>query len=115
MKQMGIEDVEKKYIIIFVNALRAQKGRQKENKILLEKSNMEELRTVIIQELKKTNRFAILANTVHEIETLLEINRFKNTKRQLAPVMPDISMNYWAKFVSHGRKYGIIWVLILTV
>ncbi|WP_303816597.1 GTPase [Acidaminococcus timonensis] len=73
MKQMGIEDVEKKYIIIFVNALRAQKGRQKENKILLEKSNMEELRTVIIQDLKKTNRFAILANTVHEIETLLEI------------------------------------------
>ena len=59
MKQMGIEDVEKKYIIIFVNALRAQKGRQKENKILLEKSNMEELRTVIIQELKKTNRFVL--------------------------------------------------------
>jgi predicted GTPase len=73
MKQMGIEDVEKKYFIICVNALRAKKGREKRNEKLLEKSNMEELRMVIIQELKKTNRFAILANTVHEIETLLEI------------------------------------------
>ncbi|MCI7194114.1 GTPase [Acidaminococcus fermentans] len=72
MKQMGIEDVDKKYYIICVNALRAKKGRQKGNEKLLEKSNMEELNTVIMQELKRTSRFAILANTVHEIETLLE-------------------------------------------
>lgn len=72
MSQIGIQDVEKKYCIIFVNAQRALKGRQLKKEELLKKSNMQELTTVIMQELKKTNRFTILANTVQEVEKIVE-------------------------------------------
>lgn len=71
MQQVGIEEVEKKYCIIVVNAKRAKTGREKSNQKLWDKSNFAELTNVIMQELKRTDSFDIMANAVQDIEDIL--------------------------------------------
>ena len=72
MRQVGIENVEKKYYIVAVNAARAKKGREKGSQAFLDKSNMAELTNVIMQELKKTGPFHILSNAIQDVERALQ-------------------------------------------
>lgn len=85
MKQVGVAKADQ-YFIVSVNASYAKNGRHmqqegkrlgneilcKKGEILLNKSNMHELANVIMQELRHTNTFVILANATREICTTLE-------------------------------------------
>ena len=85
MKQVGVAKADQ-YFIVSVNASYAKNGRHmqqegkrlgneilcKKGEILLNKSNMHELAYVIMQELRHTNTFVILANATREICTTLE-------------------------------------------
>ncbi|WP_302489277.1 GTPase [uncultured Mitsuokella sp.] len=85
MKQVGVAKANQ-YFIVSVNASYAKNGRHmqqegkrlgneilcKKGEILLNKSNMHELANVIMQELRHTNTFVILANATREICTTLE-------------------------------------------
>ena len=85
MKQIGIAKADQ-YFIVSVNASYAKQGRHmeqdgkrlgneilcKKGEILLNKSNMHELANVIMQELRHTNTFVILANATREIGTTLD-------------------------------------------
>ena len=85
MKQVGVAKADQ-YFIVSVNASYAKKGRHmeqegkrlgneilcKKGEILLNKSNMHELANVIMQELRHTDKFVILANATREIGTTLE-------------------------------------------
>lgn len=85
MKAVGITRADQ-YIIVTVNARCAQKGRHlqtvaqqqgdeaklRKAENLLVKSNMRELSKVIMQELRKTDTFAILANATQEVGATLE-------------------------------------------
>ncbi|MCF0122167.1 MAG: 50S ribosome-binding GTPase [Lachnospiraceae bacterium] len=72
MKTVGIEDVDKKYCIVVVNAQRARQGRIRNIPKLYEKSNMQELSTIIRHELKKAGSFAILSSAVVNVEKEIE-------------------------------------------
>ena len=72
MRSVGIHDVETKYCIIVVNAKRAHKGRTENKPSLWDKSNMAELERVILSELKNTNSYAVIRNTIVEVETFLK-------------------------------------------
>lgn len=72
MKDVGIDDVENKYCIVDFNAKRAKKGRLENKNALYEKSNIKELQRVILTELKSTNSYDIIRNTIYEIEQNLE-------------------------------------------
>ncbi len=69
MQQVGIADVEKKYTIVTVNAKRARMGRIKQKPILWEKSNMDELRRVIMSELKHTDSLEVLRKFVFQLQS----------------------------------------------
>ena len=72
MQKVGIENVDEKYCIITVNALRAKKGRVENKTALLAKSGIEELKNVILTELKSTTSFEILRGGIRQIESVLE-------------------------------------------
>lgn len=72
MQRIGIENVDEKYCIVTVNAVRARKGRLEQKSGLSEKSGMDELRNVMINELKRTSSFHILRNAIRQLETILE-------------------------------------------
>ena len=72
MQKVGIENVEEKYCIVTVNALRARKGRVENKSALLAKSGIEELKNVILSELKSTTSFEILRAGIRQIENILE-------------------------------------------
>jgi len=72
MQKVGIENVDEKYCIVTVNALRAKKGRTENKAVLLAKSGIEELKNVILTELKATTSFEILRGGIRQIETVLE-------------------------------------------
>ena len=81
MKDVGIDDVENKYCIVDFNAKRAKKGRLENKNALYEKSNIKELQRVILTELKSTNSYDIIRNTIYEIEQ----NLGEKDRRQQAP------------------------------
>lgn len=72
MKSVGIENVEEKYCIVTVNALRARKGRTENKPILVEKSGLSELKNVILNELKRTTSFEILRGGIKQLENILD-------------------------------------------
>lgn len=72
MKQVGIEDVDEKYCIVTVNAERAHQGRVEEEPYFIEQSGLDELKDVILSELKCTTSFEILRNGIRQLETVLE-------------------------------------------
>ena len=72
MQRVGIENVEDKYCIVTVNAKRAKKGRTENKPALLAKSGIDELKCVIINELKKTTSFEVLRGGIKQIENILE-------------------------------------------
>lgn len=65
---MNAVGINNQYTIIAVNAMRAKAGRIKKDSRLTDKSGIAELGDIIMQELKKTNSFGILARAVGEIE-----------------------------------------------
>ena len=72
MKRVGIENVDDKYCIVTVNAKRAKKGRTENKPNLYNKSGINELKNVIINELKKTTSFEILRSGIKQMENNLE-------------------------------------------
>lgn len=76
MKQVGIANVEEKYVIVVVDAKRARRGRletnEKKKQVFLDKSNIAELANVIMQELKRTNAFDVLGRSIYNIERVLD-------------------------------------------
>lgn len=72
MRQTGIDNVDKKYCIIAVNAARARKGRIAGKPLLIEKSGMDDLKDVILTELTKTSAFDVLRQAIGDIETILD-------------------------------------------
>lgn len=73
MKKIGIPDVDSKYCIIAVNAARAKKGRLENKQGMLQRSNIAELGKIVLTELKNTDNFAVIRNTIFEIEKNIEI------------------------------------------
>ena len=72
MKQVSIEEVDEKYCIITVNAKRARAGRVKNIPELIAKSGLDELKDVILSELKRTTSFDILRTGIYQIESVLD-------------------------------------------
>lgn len=72
MKQVGIEDVDNKYCIVTVNAERAKQGRIEHEPLFIEMSGLDELKDVILSELKRTTSFDLLRGGVKQLETILE-------------------------------------------
>ena len=72
MKRVGIENVDEKYCIVTVNALRAHKGREKDKALLIAQSGFDELKDVILSELKRTTSFEILRGGIKQLENILE-------------------------------------------
>ena len=72
MQRVGIEDVDEKYCIVTVNAARAHKGRTDGKPALVAMSGIDELKNVVLSELKRTSPFHILCNTIGQLETIME-------------------------------------------
>ncbi|MBQ7630709.1 MAG: 50S ribosome-binding GTPase [Selenomonadaceae bacterium] len=72
MQKVGIDNVDEKYCIVTVNAARAKKGRTENKKNLLAKSGLDELKNIILTELKSTTSFEILRGGIRQIENILE-------------------------------------------
>ena len=72
MKRVGIENVDEKYHIVTVNALRSHKGREKNKELLIAQSGFDELKDVILSELKRTTSFEILRGGIKQLENILE-------------------------------------------
>ena len=64
------------YVITIVNAKRARDGRIKNKPALVEKSNIQELKGIILSELKKTNNYIVINNAILDI--LTQINSIQN-------------------------------------
>lgn len=64
------------YVITIVNAKRARDGRIKNKPALIEKSNIQELKGIILSELKKTNNYIVINNAILDI--LTQINGIQN-------------------------------------
>ena len=72
MKSIGIQNVDERYCVVVINAARAKKGRLENKQVLLKRSNIIELEKIILSELKNTDGFTIIRNTIFEIEKNLE-------------------------------------------
>ena len=64
------------YVITIVNAKRARDGRIKNKPALVEKSNIQELKGIILAELKKTNNYIVINNAILDI--LTQINSIQS-------------------------------------
>ena len=64
------------YVITIVNAKRARDGRIKNKPALVEKSNIQELKGIILSELKKTNNYIVINNAILDI--LTQINSIQS-------------------------------------
>lgn len=64
------------YVITMVNAKRARDGRIKNKPALIEKSNIQELKGIILSELKKTNNYIVINNAILDI--LTQINSIQS-------------------------------------
>ncbi|MBO4400539.1 MAG: 50S ribosome-binding GTPase [Selenomonadaceae bacterium] len=72
MRQVGIDNVDEKYCIVTVNAARARKGRVENKPTLVAKSGLDELKDVVLSELKRTTSFDILRGGIRQLEGVLE-------------------------------------------
>lgn len=67
MTALGIEDVERNFDVVFVNARMAHKGRTEEKQKLWELSGIPALEKEIATEMKKSSDFKVLRNAIYEI------------------------------------------------
>lgn len=72
MRQVGIDNVDEKYCIVTVNAARARKGRVANKPALVAKSGLDELKDVVLSELKRTTTFDILRGGIRQLEGVLD-------------------------------------------
>lgn len=72
MDRLGITDVDEKYSMIAVNADFARTGRLENDDELIEMSGINELKAIIINELKRTTSFEVLRNGISELEKILD-------------------------------------------
>lgn len=72
MNQVGIENVDEKYCIVTVNAERAHQGRVEDEPYFIEQSGLDELKNVILNELKRTTSFDILRGGIKQLENILD-------------------------------------------
>lgn len=75
MMALGIDDVRERFTILFVNAKLAHKGRIANKTLLWEKSQMAELESYILSEMKNSNDFAVIRHAIYEINQDVEAIR----------------------------------------
>lgn len=97
VRKVGIDNVDDKYCMVAVNANIARKGRLTEKNKLIEMSGINELRNIILSELKNTSSFDVLRQAIHQMEKLLEnfINKLKaNENSELLIKMNQVLENF---------------------
>ena len=107
MQKVGIENVDEKYCIVTVNAMRAKKGRTENKQNLLAKSGLDELKNVIVTELKKTTSFDILRGGIRQIENILDEfikNLASNENSELVKNMNRVLENFNKQKISMRRQ-----------
>ena len=72
MRKTGIANIDDRFHIVIVNADRARKGRITNKPALVEMSNINGLKNVILTELKKTSSFDVLRRSIVQMEECLE-------------------------------------------
>lgn len=71
VRKVGIDNVDDKYCMVAVNANTARKGRLTDKQKLIELSGINELRDIILRELKRTSSFEVLRQAIFQMEKLL--------------------------------------------
>lgn len=72
MMALGINNVKERFTILFVNAKLAHKGRTANKPLLWEKSQIEELESYILSEMKNSDDFAVIRHAIYEINQDVE-------------------------------------------
>ena len=89
MMVLGINNVKERFTILFVNAKLAHKGRMANKPLLWEKSQIAELESYILSEMKNSDDFAVIRHAIDEINKDVEAIR-----KQLSQV--DTNPEYMA-------------------
>lgn len=72
MMALDIDNVKERFTILFVNAKLAHKGRTANKPLLWEKSQIAELESYILSELKNSDDFAVIRHAIYEINQDVE-------------------------------------------
>lgn len=72
MMALGINNVKERFTILFVNAKLAHKGRMANKPLLWEKSQIAELESYILSEMKNSDDFAVIRHAIYEINQDVE-------------------------------------------
>lgn len=107
MQMVGIENVDEKYCIVTVDAQTARKGRLENKKTLIEQSGLDELKSVILTELKSTTAFDILRGGIRQIENILDEfikNLESNENSELVKNMNLVLENFNRQKISMRRQ-----------
>lgn len=72
MMALDIENVKERFTILFVNAKLAHKGRTANKPLLWEKSQIAELESYILSEMKNSDDFAVIRHAIYEINQDVE-------------------------------------------
>lgn len=75
MMALGINNVKERFTILFVNAKLAHKGRTANKPLLWEKSQIAELESYILSEMKNSDDFAVIRHAIDEINKDVEAIR----------------------------------------
>ena len=75
MMVLGINNVKERFTILFVNAKLAHKGRMANKPLLWEKSQIAELESYILSEMKNSDDFAVIRHAIDEINKDVEAIR----------------------------------------
>lgn len=89
MMALDIDNVKERFTILFVNAKLAHKGRMANKHLLWEKSQIAELESYILSEMKNSDDFAVIRHAIDEINKDVEAIR-----KQLSQV--DTNPEYMA-------------------
>ena len=72
MMALDIDNVKERFTILFVNAKLAHKGRTANKHLLWEKSQIAELESYILSEMKNSDDFAVIRHAIYEINQDVE-------------------------------------------
>lgn len=72
MMALDIDNVKERFTILFVNAKLAHKGRMANKHLLWEKSQIAELESYILSEMKNSDDFAVIRHAIYEINQDVE-------------------------------------------
>lgn len=130
MTALGIEDVERNFDVVFVNARMAHKGRTEEKQKLWELSGIPALEKEIATEMKKSSDFKVLRNAIYEINrdvydmqkqisavnTAPEYQALQKVLHRLHEAKVDVRKNMSGFITSQTNRWGdsmpdAIWVV----